>query len=559
MRDENKKLLPIGEDDFRILRESKKESYYVDKTLMIKDFLDYGNKVTLITRPRRFGKTLNMTMLRDFFDLTQESQKIFEGLAIMETEYADAINTVPVVSLSLKGCTGKTVEEIEASIAEEVFREYKKYGKYLAGVDKKDAAYLRFFQTLKVFENEKAGEQKVKHIQNNLIYVQNSLSYLLEALYTFYGVRPILLIDEYDNPIIEAHQKGFREEFTSFYATFLTAVLKGNPYLGQALLTGIQRVAKESVFSKLNNIVVYNVLDEQYATYFGLTETETSVLLDDCGLELNDDVKLYYDGYLFAGVEIYNPWSILSYAQKKKLRSYWIKTSTNALVHESVASADYEFYEDFETLIKEGEVTVRVNLEASFTELPKTETLWGLFVNAGYLTVTYEDLEFDMLTVKIPNKEIIGEFKSIVSQYTRLSNGRLQNMLIALTNGELAKFFTIYEKLVLEATSYHDGKENAYHMLMLGMIMQLRELYEITSNIESGHGRSDIIMKSKEAKRPHIVIEFKQGDDVEKLKHEALSQIHENKYYAGLKGNVLCVGIAHEKKKCQLISEMITV
>ena len=424
MRDENKKLLPIGEDDFRILRTSKKESYYVDKTLMIKDFLDYGNKVTLITRPRRFGKTLNMTMIRDFFDITQESRKIFEGLAIMETEYAAEINTVPVVSLSLKGCTGKTVEELEASVAEEVFKEYKKYGKYLAGVDQKDAAYLRFFQTLKVFENKEDGEQKVRHIQNNLIYVQNSLSYLLEALHTFYGVRPILLIDEYDNPIIEAHQDGFREEFTRFYSTFLTVVLKGNPHLGQALLTGIQRVAKESIFSKLNNIVVYNVLDEQYATYFGLTEAETSALLNDYGLELNDDVKLYYDGYLFAGLGLYNPWSILSYAQKKKLRSYWLKTSTNTLVHESVASADYEFYEDFETLIKQGEVVVRVNLEASFTELPKTETLWGLFVNAGYLTVTYEDLEFDMLTVKIPNKEIIGEFKSIVSQYTKLSSGR---------------------------------------------------------------------------------------------------------------------------------------
>ena len=221
--DDIKKLLPIGEDDFRILRTSKSETYYVDKTLMIKDFLDYGNKVTLITRPRRFGKTLNMTMIRDFFDITQESRKIFAGLAIMETEYAAEINTVPVVSLSLKGCTGKTVEELEASIAEEIFKEYKKYGQYLAGVDQKEAAYRRFFQTLKVLENE--GEQKVKHIQNNLIYVQNSLSYLLETLYTFYGARPILLIDEYDNPIIEAHQDGFGEEFTRFYSTFLTVAL----------------------------------------------------------------------------------------------------------------------------------------------------------------------------------------------------------------------------------------------------------------------------------------------------------------------------------------------
>ena len=563
---EDKKILPIGEDDFRLIRESKKPSYYVDKTLMIKDFLDYQNRVSLITRPRRFGKTLNMTMLRDFFDVEQESRGIFEGLAIMETEYAELINTVPVISLSLKGCSGKSVGKIEASIAEEVYKEYKKHAKYLSSVDKTDDTYLRFFQTLEMFRNMPVKKVKnedndalVDHIQNNLVYLENSLAYLMEALYIFYKIRPIVLIDEYDDPIIEAHKGNFRTEFTSFYATFLTKTLKGNNQLGQALLTGIQRVAKESIFSKINNIMVYNVLDEQYATYFGLTELETSELLAYYDLKLTDEVKSYYDGYIFSGVDIYNPWSILSYALKKKLQSYWLYTSTNFFIHEVVEMADYEFYDDFENLIKDGQVTARINLAASFAELPETETLWGLFVNAGYLTVTDEDYEYDLLTVKIPNKEITKEFKKIVSGYTKLTNKRLQDMLIALTRGKMDEFLSVYQKLVLESTSYHDAKENAYHMLMLGMVMHLRELYDITSNIEAGHGRSDLIMKSKDAKRSHIIIEFKQGEDVEKLKHEALAQIEEKKYYAGLTGNVLCVGVAHDKKRCELVHTLITV
>ena len=559
---EDKKVLPIGKDDFRKIRESELEHYYVDKTGMIKDFIEYGNEVSLITRPRRFGKTLNMTMLRDFFDITQKSQDIFAGLKIMETKYAHQMNTVPVVSLSLKGCTGQTVAELEASVAEEVFKVYKKYGKHLAGVDLKDEAYLRFFQTLEILKNEQTSQKKVAYIQENLIYLENSLAYLLEALHTFYGERPIVLIDEYDNPIIEAHQLGFRTEFTSFYATFLTTALKGNPHLQQALLTGIQRVAKESIFSKLNNIMVYNVLDEQYAPYFGLTEVETRHLLTYYDLELNDEVKSYYDGYLFAGVEVYNPWSILSYAHKKKLRSYWLKTSTNALIHESVATvsaSDDQFNQAFEQLIKDGEVAVRLNLEASFSELPRIDTLWGLFVNAGYLTVLHGDDKLNRFTIRIPNEEIKTEFVEIVSTYTKLSSQLLQDMLVALIEGTLDQFLKIYRQLVLEATSYHDAKENAYHMLMLGMVMNLRELYKMTSNIESGHGRSDIRMESKESSRPHIVIEFKQGDSVEKLKHEALKQIEENEYYAGLKGDVLCVGIAHDKKKCQLVHKMITL
>ncbi|MCL1989872.1 MAG: ATP-binding protein [Defluviitaleaceae bacterium] len=544
-----KKLLPIGVDDFRKIRESKKASYYVDKTLMIEDFLDYGNFVTLTTRPRRFGKTLNMTMIRDFFDITQDSRGIFEGLAIMDTEYASEINSAPVVSLSLKGCTGKTLEDLLASIASEVRKEYVKYEDILKDVDKEKSVYALYFRTLKQLMNGDISDEDLKH----------SLAYLLEALYTFYNVNPILLIDEYDNPIIEAHQQGFRKEFTNFYGSFLTLVLKGNPHLGQALLTGIQRVAKESIFSKLNNIVVYNVLDSHYANHFGFTEDETSKLLKHYDLELTEEVKRRYNGYNFSGYAIYNPWSILSYANKKKLQNYWLKTSTNALITESVLEADEDFHRKFETLIKDGEVDVALNLEASFAELPRADTLWGLFVNAGYLTVTNEDYVFNSFVIRIPNEEIKTEFQEIVGAYTKLASQLLKDMLRALVLGKLTEFMAIYERLVIQSTSYHDAKENAYHMLLLGMMMNLRDLYKITSNIESGYGRSDIMMESLDTKRPHIIIEFKQGEDVEKLKVEALAQIKEKQYYRGLTGEVLCIGLAHHKKVCQLVHESIIV
>ena len=555
---EEKKVLPIGKDDFRRIRESG--DYYVDKTLMIKDFIKYKNEVSLITRPRRFGKTLNMTMLRDFFDIEQQSRGIFDGLQIMETEYAELINTVPVIHLSLKNCSGKTVEELEIGLAMVVMDEYFKHINIFLEAKKIDwesNQYYEFYQIYKAFRKLIKTKEEEKKIDRTVL--ERSLFVLIRTLEIFYDEKPLLLIDEYDNPIIEAHRKGFREDFTDFYASFLTGALKGNPHLGQALLTGIQRVAKESIFSKINNIAVYNVLNKRYASYFGLTEDETSKLLEYYDLELNENVKSYYDGYIFADIDIYNPWSILNYAQDNILQSYWLFTSTNALIHESMASADYEFHRMFEELIKDGQVTVRVDLAASFTELPEASTLWGLFVNSGYLTVTHEDYRLNRFTLRIPNAEIKSEFEKLVSTYTKLSGSILQDMLIALIDGEMDKFLKIYKELVLESTSFHDARENAYHMLMLGMVMHLRELYDITSNIESGHGRSDLLMKSKDAKRSHIIIEFKQGSDVEKLKHEALEQIEEKEYYAGLTGDVLCVGVAHAKKRCELIHKLITV
>ena len=539
----NKKILPLGEADFRTVRE--KGNYYVDKTLFIEDFIDSGNKVMLITRPRRFGKTLNITMMRDFFDITQDSREIFTGLDIMGTRYAKRINSTPVIYLSLKDATGEKLKDIKKAIAEEVRKEYVRHLPYLADT-KKDKRYAHYFKTLGVLEDDKINETLLKQ----------SLFNLVKALHTFHGERPILLIDGYDNPILAASSEKIREKFTIFYGLFLTTVLKGNQHLGRAVLAGVQYMAGERVFFQLNNMAVYTVLDDRYAQHFGFTEPQTAKLLKYYDLELNDDVKTYYNGYLFSTVEIYNPWSIMNYVQSKELQSFWVRTKACALIHKSIDMADEQFHDEFEKLIEDEEVTVSVNLEESFLEFPETETLWGLFISEGYLTALYEDYELEILTVKIPNTEIKNEFKTIVSIYTELSSEALQTMFTTLTTGDMNGFYRICQVLVLEAINHQNSKVNAYYMLTLGMIMHLRDLYDITSTVKLGRGT--IIMKSKDNIRPNIIIELKQGKNLEKLKQKALKRIEEKGYYAQLQGDVLCVGIAHSKKKCELAYEMIT-
>jgi len=541
----SKKVLPLGEDDFRIIREQG--YYYVDKTMLVKDFITSGNKVMLITRPRRFGKTLNMTMLRDFFDITLNSRLNFQGLAIMETRYAPQINSLPVIYLSLKECRGEKLNDLKSAVAEVVRKEYLRYKPILADVNRKDKEYSQYFKTLEMLEGDKLKDSLLKQ----------SLFYLVQALHTRFGERPILIIDCYDNLVIETKEK-VREKFTSFYELFLTSVLKENPHLGQAILTGIQYVARERIFSKLNNIVVYTVLDDRYAPHFGLTKEQTAQLLMYYGLVLNDDVEAFYNGYLFSDVEIYNPWSIFNYAHFRQLGSYWTKTPSSELVHEFIDKAEDKFHEEFEELIENEEVTVKANLEESFIEYPGCETLWGLLVNEGYLTAISEDYELEILTVKIPNHEMRNEFCMIVDKYTELSRDIFQSMRSAIIEGNIDGFFKTCEKLVLESLHHQNSKENAYYMVVLGMIMYLRDLYDITSTVESGRS-NNIIMKSTDTdQRPNIIIELKQGKNIEKLKEKALKRAEEKISYIELSGNVLCVGFAHNKNEFETAHELIT-
>ena len=403
--------LPIGVDDFKEIRE--KDHYYIDKTLMIRDFLTYRNKVSLITRPRRFGKTLNMTMLREFFDITKDSKAIFKDLEIMNTEQADLLNSRPVIYLTFKNCSGRNMGEMSISLAKAIRNEYLRYESIFSEtVDKTSDDYFAFYKIYNMLKGLKQ-EKGEKTYNADTFLLKSGLAELKKSVSVFYNKNPLVIIDEYDQPLIKAHDMGFREEFSKgIYGSFLGEALKGNDYLGQALLTGIQHVVKESIFSGVNNFVVYTVVDEIYAPYFGLTENETIKALKDNGFEHTDEIRNYYNGYNFGGVKVYNPWSILNYMLKKRLDSFWDKTSTNGLIRELVHFAD--FTKDFEKLIKDDQVEVYVNLEASFMELKEPETLWGLLVNSGYLTIV-EDLGYQDYILRIPNNEVKEEFRSLIA------------------------------------------------------------------------------------------------------------------------------------------------
>ncbi|HJB07416.1 MAG TPA: ATP-binding protein [Candidatus Enterocloster faecavium] len=534
------KRLPIGIDDFEKLRQGG--YYYVDKTLMIKDFLEMKDEVALIARPRRFGKTLNMTMLRDFFDMTKNSLDLFHGLAIMETEYGKQINSRPVIYFTFKDCKGDTAEDVFLLVKQKIYQEFLRYEKILRGkLDRTSYEGMDFYDMIDALRNPKTP----------IPLWTNSIQLLTQIVKEIFGVPPILLIDEYDQPIMSSYEKNFHEQMGTFFSNLYGSAMKGNPALGQALLTGVQRVAKESIFSQFNNARVYTVLNPQYASYFGLTEPEVEALLRTYGLSLTEAVKKEYDGYSFGGVEVYNPWSLLNYADTKVLDYYWINTSSNAFIRKILQRADQRFWENFDHLVLGEEVVVGLTLETSYIERDSNYSLWGLLVNSGYLTVR-QRVDVNTAVVKIPNEEVMSEFQVLISEIAGIEALDLRQMFQALLKKDMERFLKIYRGIVISCTRYMDAKENAYHMLFLGMCITLKGLYRVTSNLESGYGRSDIILESKKAGYPHVIIEFKQGKDLERLKKEALQQIIEQKYYADLHGEVLCVGLAHDKKKCEM-------
>lgn len=541
------KTLPIGNDQFRLVRE--RNEYYVDKSLFIKEFLEKRDTAALITRPRRFGKTMNLTMLREFLDITRDSRELFDGLKIMDTEYAGEMNSRPVIYFTFKDCSGKNPEELMQSVWNAIFQEYRRYyGVFEGKAEKKDLYYIQFYQTLQDGLDKKLSRMDLSF----------SIQYLITAVCHFYGKEVVLLVDEYDQPVLCSYENGYREELGDFFGTMYGAALKGNAHVSQAFLTGIQRVAKESIFSKLNNLQVYSVICKDYASYFGMTEDETKQVLEHFGLELTESVKYKYDGYVFGGVEIYNPWSLLNYVKNKKLGDYWINTSTNYLVKQALGSAKDHFRKDFDKLIEEGETIAGVNLETSFIELRDTQSLWGLLVNSGYVTVT-GDYDSMLMKMRVPNDEVKSELQKIVAEQAHISDDSLREMFQYLQDGDMEHFMSVYREIVLSCTSYFDAKENAYHMLFLGMCISLRRLYKVTSNLETGLGRSDILLEALCQGMSHILIEFKQGKDLVRLKEEALDQIINNRYYAHLNGKILCIGIAHNKKECDMAWKYVQV
>lgn len=537
------KKIPTGIKSFRKLREEN--YYFVDKTLMIKDFLERGSEVTLITRPRRFGKTINMSMMSEFFDITKDSKEIFKGTKIMDTPYASELNQYPTIFISFADAK-ENKETIVKFIKNQFQLEYSRYNYIFKDMDEYEENDYRIIN------------EGTKNNQNGTLQdIEKALIFLMRRLKKYYGKDVVLFIDEYDTPFIEAKTGNFYQEIKGSLATLLRSSLKNSDDLKYAMLTGIQRVAKENIFSDLNNLVVCDVTDQRYASYFGFTNNETQELLEYYGLELNDEVKKMYDGYHIGNQDIYNPWSLLNYADTQKLISFWVNTSANSMIKNALKQADYTFKNQYDKLIKESKLDTYVSMQTSFFEEANNSTLWGLFVNAGYLTVTKEiNLLKGKYRIEIPNEEVKQEFIKLTEYQLGLSSGTLDTVTESLVNEDQETFLENYQEILM-IPSFHDlEKENSYHMMMLGMCLCLNKDYEIISNRKVGKGRDDLILKAKDEKRTSFVLEFKYlkedkkalEEALDELSNKAIQQIKENKYDYGLKGKVIYIGLAHHGK-----------
>ena len=529
-----KKAIPLGIMDYEKL--IKDDYYAVDKTLMIKEFLERKSGVTLITRPRRFGKTLNMSMLANFFDITKDSEELFKDTKIMKTEYADYINQYPTIFITFAGAKS-SLQEIINCIKLQLRREYDRY-QYVFSND---------MTTFEIDEYQNIKQGLLRMTDEKPDNISNALSFLMEQLEKYYQKKVMLFIDEYDTPFIEGHVGGFYDEIKGGLAGLLHNALKLSPSLQYAMLTGIQRVAKENIFSDLNNLIVCTVMDDEYDQYFGFTERETEELLKYYDLLLNDEVKEMYDGYHIGGVEIYNPWSIINYASRKKLIPYWVNTSSNVMIKKAMVESEESFKEGYETLIKQGYLETQIMMETSFYEQSQTESLWGLFVNAGYLTAE-QRIRKNRYRIRVPNEEVQQEFMSLTAYHLQVSESTLDDLFYALETRDRELFENSYRNILKRIPSYHDLKdENSYHMMLLGMSAWLTGEYEIISNREAGSGRCDIILKAKKD-LPSYVIEFKYSknkEELESLSDIAIEQIVEKEYDKGLEGKIIYIGLAH--------------
>lgn len=539
-----RKAIPLGVVDYETLK--NQNYFFIDKSMMIYDFLMRKSTVTLITRPRRFGKTINMSMMSSFFDITKDSKEIFKDTKIVETEYMSEMNQYPTIFISFanaKNDKWNVVKEIKLQLR----KEYDRY------------AHV-FEQKMTVFEQNEYESlvqglmTKNDGILDNII---DALSFLMERLEKYYHKKVMVFIDEYDTPFIEAHVGGYYEELRGGLSSLFHNALKTSTSLHYAMMTGIQRVAKENIFSDLNNLVVCTVKDPEYSQYFGFTEEETKQTLEYYDLSLNDGVKSMYDGYHFGEHDIYNPWSILNYASRKVLEPYWVNTSSNTMIKKAISSSDEAFERGYEELIRNGKLETTVKMDTSFFEVNNTENLWGLLVNAGYLTLHKTiSIQDSLYIIKIPNQEVQLEFRKLTAYHLKATETDLTVLFNSLKCCRKEDFEDRYRKILLTLPSYHDLKdENSYHMMLLGMCAWLSNEYEVISNREVGKGRCDIILKSKKSQISYI-LEFKYTNDssvdLKQLAKSAIDQIDSRRYDSELSGTVIHIGLAHYQKNVEI-------
>ena len=520
----NKKGIAIGESDFKTIIE--KNCYYFDKTQWIEEIIKDGAAVKLFTRPRRFGKTLNMTTLKYFFTMknAEENRKLFEGLDISKSEYFKYQGQYPVLFLSLKDIKKSSWESCFSTIKRMIRSLYSEY---------KDVQECLDELELEDFKNIYFGKEEA--------YYSTSLRFLCECIYKHYGKKIILLIDEYDTPLVAANMyEYFEGEARDFFRDFYSTVLKDNEYLEMAVLTGIVRVAKENIFSGLNNLYVYDTFDDAYPSYFGLTQKEVEEALKYYEIDFEiDKVKKWYDGYKFGGLEIYNPWSITYYMKNKKIGPYWVNTSDNLLIYDTLKKGDLEIIEELKQLIERKELVKSLDKGFSFEDLKVSPGyIWSLMIASGYLRVVRKlnnDPFSSDYVVDIPNLEILSFFEKDFIRRFMKDPDYFRELINSLIKGDMYRFEERLKYIFMTSPSHFDFKQEEanYHLFILGMLIQLKREYKVKSNLEAGYGRTDVLVLPYDRNKLGFVFEFKVSKSEEELEtkaEEALKQIDEKNY-----------------------------
>ena len=546
-----KKAVPVGIEDFeRIIRE---DYYYVDKTMLIEELLINRAPVTLFTRPRRFGKTLNMSMIKYFFDVKnkEENKKLFENLKIYSSEYMSEQGKYPVIFISLKDLKGDTWGKCFENLKKTMYKIFNEYE----------------FVREKLNMVEKREFDKIWEMKDSEENFKTSLLDLSNYLNKYYGEKVIILIDEYDAPIINAFDKGYYNEAINFFQTFYSSALKTNNSLKYGILTGITRIIKEEIFSGLNNLKVDTILNKKYSEYFGLLESEVIEMLDYFGMRYKiEEVKEWYNGYIFGESEVYNPWSIVNYIDNREIKAYWANISGNTLLENMLNHAGESVYDDLKKFT-DGESIEKYISDGTTIKslLSNDDEIWQLLLYSGYLTKDEKqekESDSNVYNLKIPNKEIRKYFGNMFLNRFFGTEVKTNILIKALEGGDIKKFEETLGEIMINMLSHFDldkEMEKIYQVFMIGLVGFLMGKYEIISNDESGYGRYDLAMIPIKSNEKAYLMEFKISKTkkgMEESAEKALKQIDEKKYDTKLRArgikNILKIGIAFYGKEVKV-------
>ena len=546
---------PVGHSDFKNLREQ--EFYYVDKTLLIQKIWGNPSQILLFPRPRRFGKTLNLSMLRYFFEKTKDSNAgLFDGLLISkQSEMMANQGQYPLIYLTFKDVKEMTWENCLNHLRHLLVSEW--------------------FRLSPLFEScpQTPEENRILiafvHNTINLMELEKSLFIMMSLLWKATGKKTVVLIDEYDTPIHAGHQYGYYEEVILFMRNLLSGAFKDNPYLQKGVITGVLRISKESIFTGLNNISVSAITSSEFSTYFGFTETEVEKMLQDFSVERHQEVKDWYNGYVFGRQVMYNPWSILNFlnSEDRQLKPYWIDSSSNDLVRDLILQGPMSLRESVETLLRGESISCALHENIVLKDIAATEeNIWSLLTFSGYLKAvfSYQEDELAVYQLSIPNREVFIFYRQTIQFWLQKQIGdhRLQHLLKALLQEDITSFEQYLAEMVQTVLSYHDTSgdepERVYHAFVLGLLVNLSSQYHIRSNRESGYGRYDVMLIPKNPQQTGFIFEFKKVDGkydktANTAMKSALRQIRDRKYALELHQTgvqkILGIGVVVHKKK----------